>query len=396
MKRRQFLLKGLAAASGVAVAARYAPGQVAGPKRKVLIIGGGLAGLVAGYELDMKGFDVMILEAQTRPGGRVLTFRQFDEGLYADAGAARIPRDHDLTLKYVREFDLSLLPFYPSENKFLRLRGGRVEEVEWSGFNSATSMVMSLGKPEFWQKIKGGNDQLPRAFAAKLGSKIRYDSPVVRIEQNQREVRLVFMEKGKRQTVTGDLVISAIPFTTLAKVETTPAFSAAKIDAINSLEYDSASRVFIETKRRFWEDRNLNGFAFGEDAAEIWNSAFGQPATHGILQTYLRGGYSLDLTHQTEGERVEATIAKLAKLFPELRSNVVRGVSKCWSEDPWVRGAWSHADRGIVAVGRLRESRVFFAGEHLSNNQSWMQGALQSGRMVADEIASLPADQAIV
>ena len=56
-----------------------------------------------------------ILEANTRPGGRVYTLRdQFSDGLYAEAGAGRIPEWHDLTLKYVNEFGLTLEPFYPS------------------------------------------------------------------------------------------------------------------------------------------------------------------------------------------------------------------------------------------------------------------------------------------
>ncbi len=51
-----------------------------------------------------------------RPGGRVLTLREpFSDGLYAEAGAARIPDNHDLTLQYVRQFGLTLDPFYPSE-----------------------------------------------------------------------------------------------------------------------------------------------------------------------------------------------------------------------------------------------------------------------------------------
>jgi hypothetical protein len=38
-----------------------------------------------------------------RSGGRVLTLREpFSDGLYADAGAARIPDNHDITLHYVR------------------------------------------------------------------------------------------------------------------------------------------------------------------------------------------------------------------------------------------------------------------------------------------------------
>jgi monoamine oxidase len=90
-----------------------------GKGEKVLILGAGLAGMCAGYELRKLGYDIKILEAQLRAGGRVVTFRQFSDGLYADAGAARIPDNHDWTLKYVHEFNLDLVPFYPDAQKDL-------------------------------------------------------------------------------------------------------------------------------------------------------------------------------------------------------------------------------------------------------------------------------------
>jgi len=390
MKRRRFLIAGLGAASGALLAVRYTPAQVSAPRRRVLIIGAGLAGLVAGYELDKKGFDVSLFEAQSRPGGRVLTYRQFDEGLYAEAGAARIPRDHDLTLKYVGAFALPLIPFYPVKKRFMRVSGGGVEPVDWDKFKDATSMVMPLGTPENWQKIKGGNDQLPRAFAAKLAGKIKYDSPVVKIVQNARVVDITIDNKGRQHTASGDVLVCAVPFSMLRKIETSPAFSDAKISAINEMDYYSASRVFIETKRRSWEDQGLNGFGFGDDAAEIWHSSFGLAATHGILQTYVRGDYSQDLTKRSEQDRIDSTVTKLSKFFPDLRANFVRGASKCWSEDPWVGGAWANIG-SLDDTGKRPEGRVFFAGEHLSNHGSWMQGALESGMRVVDEIVSLPA-----
>ena len=390
MKRRDFLTYGLGAVTSSLLASRVGLARVSPPGRKVIIIGAGLSGLVAAYELRKLNFDISILEAQSRPGGRVFTFRNFDEpGIFAEAGAARIPHDHDLTLKYVHEFELPLVPFYPSDGKFMRLRGGRAEQISWSKF-ADNSWYVHLDKPDEWQKIRGGNDQLPRAFATKLGAVVRYGSPVVKIEQSQSDVTVKFKEKETLRSMTGDVVICAIPFTMLSKLEISPSFGAARLESIHSLEYDSASRAFIETKRRYWREQQLNGYAFGDDGAEVWESTFEQPGTHGILQNYLRGEYALDLMKKAASARTEYTLDKLGKLFPELRTNFVKGVSKCWDEDPWVLGAWAHPERKTLEVGARPEGRIFFAGEHLSDNASWMQGALQSGLRVVKEVSSAP------
>ncbi len=83
-----------------------------GPRQRVVIVGAGIAGLVAAYELLRAGHDPLILESQHRVGGRILTLREpFTPGLYGEAGAMRIPRTHALTLAYVEKFGLKLNPF---------------------------------------------------------------------------------------------------------------------------------------------------------------------------------------------------------------------------------------------------------------------------------------------
>ena len=81
----------------------------AGRRKTVAILGAGVAGLCAAYELDRAGYDVVILEASRRIGGRSLTLRrgdvlkemhtpaqvcQFDEGLWLNVGPGRIPHHH--------------------------------------------------------------------------------------------------------------------------------------------------------------------------------------------------------------------------------------------------------------------------------------------------------------
>jgi monoamine oxidase len=80
--------------------------------QKVIIVGAGMAGLTAAYELLRAGHDPIILEGQQRVGGRVYTLREpFTDGLYAEAGAMRIPRAHALTMGYIEHFGLPVSPF---------------------------------------------------------------------------------------------------------------------------------------------------------------------------------------------------------------------------------------------------------------------------------------------
>jgi monoamine oxidase len=98
-----------------------------GRSKKVLILGAGISGLTAAYELDRKGYAVQILEASFRAGGRNMTLRrgspidetgypqvcQFDDDpdLYFNCGPARIPGHHVNLLGYCKELDIELAPF---------------------------------------------------------------------------------------------------------------------------------------------------------------------------------------------------------------------------------------------------------------------------------------------
>src|SRR6266852_566182 len=100
MNRRNFLAAAAAAAFAPAMFVRAAE-----TKRKVVVVGGGLAGLSCAYELRKLGFEAIVLEGQGRAGGRVQTLREdLDWGLSAETGATRIPDTHHMTLDYVREF----------------------------------------------------------------------------------------------------------------------------------------------------------------------------------------------------------------------------------------------------------------------------------------------------
>lgn len=109
--------------------AQAAPLELArnsGAGRSVVILGAGVAGLCAAYELDRAGYDCTIREASPRAGGRSLTLRRgdrfsemggpvqecrFDDGLYFNAGPGRIPHQHTHVIDYCRRFGVALQPY---------------------------------------------------------------------------------------------------------------------------------------------------------------------------------------------------------------------------------------------------------------------------------------------
>ena len=92
----------------------------------VIVVGAGLAGLCAAYELERRGHRATVLEADKRHiGGRVRTLR-FANGLYGEAGAMRIPLRHETTRHYIKSFGLPLRHFVHSNpNAYVFMRGER-------------------------------------------------------------------------------------------------------------------------------------------------------------------------------------------------------------------------------------------------------------------------------
>lgn len=92
-------------------------------EESIAILGAGLAGLTAAWELEKLGYNCTILEARDRVGGRCWSVRngsknsevesgdqvaRFDDGLYFNAGPSRIPHHHELTLHYCKALGVPL------------------------------------------------------------------------------------------------------------------------------------------------------------------------------------------------------------------------------------------------------------------------------------------------
>ncbi len=487
MRRRDFLKQTVVAGATLSASSlnTFTLGQRSlerkGAPKKVIIIGAGLAGLSAAYELTRAGHDVTILEARTRPGGRVFTLRApFSDGLYNEAGAAYIPDSHYWTMKYIKLFDLPLDPIVPSklasvffvggnrievrprenikwpfdltpEEKRVGLVGMREKYVEsvvkeiknaaapdWppaqfkkydqmtfleflheqgastaavallrmgyydligDGVKSYSALYMlrnlALSGSEKEYAIRGGNDLLPKAFATRLAHKIVYGAPLVKIEHHAQGVRAVFLQAGAHQSISADHSICTIPFSVLRQVEISPKFSIEKQKALERLPYNSYARVYLQSRRKFWLDERLEGRAVTDyPRLSIVDGTSNQSGKRGILRASMGGPEARHMAAMKESERISSVLKVMEIVHPHIRENFEGGVSKCWDEDEWARGAYAWFRPGQMTellphIGKA-EGRVHFAGDHASAWPGWMQGALESGNRAAREVNETP------
>ncbi len=419
------------------------------PKR-VIIVGAGLAGLTAGYELSKAGHEVTILEAQNRAGGRVFTAREpFADGLYAECGGEWVESVHEYLLRYIDEFGLPLyrgsfrdtedegLQFSPRGRKVHERLEATVKQIDsFAQQNPSLPELDKLSFLEFLQKmeaptemieqmqrsisglmainiesisalhilneyalpeskasfrIAGGNDLVPKTLAGHLRERLYYARPVVKIEHDISGVRAAFLENGATQTITGERLIIAAPFTCVRKMEITPALSPEKMKAINTLAYGQILKAPLQFRERFWlnqegEPRKSLQNMIGS----VYEASGGQAGVRGLLVAYIPDKSGMEMASIPTAQRLEKILAKVSEIHPEAPRFYEGGYVKWWQEDEWAGGTYAYFRPGEITTIRKTiagpEGRIHFAGEHTAGWQGYMNGAVESGHRVAQEI----------
>lgn len=436
--RRQFLQ--LAAVLSVAAACQTTDSAetaalpagfaTVGGGRKVLVLGAGIAGLAAAFELQRAGFVVQVLERQARVGGRILTLRDaFEGGQYAELGATRIPSHHLLTRGYCTRFGLELvalpdpvltspyaqmafpdlgdprLPGWPDaamrkydEMSFAQyLRGKGASEAEIAALRLTESAAIDhvsalafLGAAvldaaqDGMSRVAGGNDQLAERFAAELGERVTRGVRVRRVESDAEGVRVSFeTAEGKVETARGDFVVCTLAPSVLKDLEWAPGPGFLKAEAMSAATMQPVTCVNLQFQARSWPRVTRTGLA----VESLWDMTVGQAGERGILGAMVRGDVPA-------AGRQEWALAQAETVFPGIAAAFVKGHDWAWQEQDWVKGGWYVLKPGqfdqYLAL-RRPEGRLHFAGDHTTLPSGWIESALDSAHRVVGEISRVKA-----
>ena len=125
LTRREMLQRSLAAGAALLISDRIGFALPQGSAGRVVVIGGGFSGLASAYELTKAGYDVTVVEARNRVGGRVLSFSDLVPGKNVEGGAELIGSNHPTWVAYAKQFKLDFLDVSEEDAEFPVILNGK-------------------------------------------------------------------------------------------------------------------------------------------------------------------------------------------------------------------------------------------------------------------------------
>lgn len=234
-------------------------------------------------------------------------------------------------------------------------------------------------------RLKGGNEQLPIAFARRLGPRVKLAHPITAIGQSSVGVTVSYREYGygETRTMDADFFVNCISLTVFGSIPVTPALSAAKRYVVDNLTYASHPFYVFEASSRFWLADGFKSINMEFDHPEIssiWEVPSEVPTARVLLKAYGPGGLS-----------PQQVLAAFRQVYAGKRDTIVQALTKDWTQDtlapscemvPFPLGEMHRFWPQILRP----EGRIYFAGTYADLLSRGMESCIRSAQRVAREI----------
>lgn len=237
-------------------------------------------------------------------------------------------------------------------------------------------------------RLKGGNQELPTAFAMRLGDRVKLGHPIVAVTRSDSGVSVRHKAYGyeDEQEIAADVLVNCMPLSIFRNIPVTPALSPAMQDIVDTLSFTSHPFFVFEAGSKFWLD---DGFASINMEFEhpyissIWQMPSEVDTGRVILKAFGRGGVT-----------AQHGLASFREVYPGKHDTIVQSLTHDWTQDRFAPACEMLA----FPVGQMHkywprmmhpDGRIYFAGTYADPLSRGMESCLRSARRVAVEIDEL-------
>ena len=234
--------------------------------------------------------------------------------------------------------------------------------------------------------LKGGNEEMPKAFAARLGARVRLNHPITAIQHDASGVTVTYTAFGydEPQMMRADYLVNCISLPVFRRIALTPALSPAKQYVVDNVAYSSHPFFIFEAESKFWLDDGLTNLAMSfehDDISMAWAVPEAPASRRVIIKAFGPSGLS-----------PQRVLAAFREAYPGKRDTIVQALTYDWSKDSFA----PTCEMEPFAPGTLRrfwpeimkpDGRLYFAGTYADALSRGMESCVRSAARVAKELA---------
>ncbi|HEV7458437.1 MAG TPA: NAD(P)/FAD-dependent oxidoreductase [Roseococcus sp.] len=238
-------------------------------------------------------------------------------------------------------------------------------------------------------QVAGGNHRVPAALARLHAARIETGRRLVALRPAGQGYRAIFAGGG---AVEAEVMVLALPLTTLRQVEITLDLPPLAQRAIAETRYGTNAKLFAGTNARPWRAAGQSGECLNDLGYQtIWEDHPRPGTGMGAMTIFAGGQAGLDFLTDRPEMRARAAMASVDPALAGAGAGFNGRANRMhWPSNPYAGGSYT-----CFAPGQMTEfadalaprAGLYFAGEHMSEDYSgYMNGAAESGRLVAEAI----------
>ena len=252
------------------------------------------------------------------------------------------------------------------------------------------SEVQRQGIGNLSSRVKGGVSQIAEALGRDLIQHprltLKLGCSLTSVEQTSDGVVVGCLNSEGKFEVAASHLVLACSLVPLRNVEFRSEIPAALREAMWGLGYGAITKTAVQFANREWD----SGYGTTDSLSQrLYDPSVDQDGESGIVMAYCGGDGGRELATQSEAERIDAMTTDMRNIHG-ITAPSTGAFSRAWSIEPNFGGAYATYEPGQVTrfwdVLRQPWGRVHLSGEHVATCTGYMEGAVESGRNVADRI----------